>query len=65
MWKHRGQSGTHLICGDETAEGGGDGQREKGINNIIWGGVCRLDPWALGLFELSVCWWLGREWYFL
>lgn len=27
---------------DETAEGGGDCQREKGITNIIWGGPVDL-----------------------
>lgn len=32
---------------------------------LYGGGVCGFDPWALGPFELSVYWWLGREWYFL
>lgn len=32
---------------------------------IRWRRVCELDHEVLGPFELSVCWWLGREWYFL
>lgn len=38
----------------------GAGKRGKGPYQC-WVGDCGLEPLALGPFELSVCWWLGRE----